>query len=106
MSRFANQMYVKFFLRMPISDATGGFRAYRRSALNGMGMAEIRSNGYGFQVESIYRCFLLGYRIEEVPIHFPDRIRGQSKMNWRIALEAAWRVLLFRWRYRNLTPRE
>ncbi|MCY4010414.1 MAG: polyprenol monophosphomannose synthase [Chloroflexi bacterium] len=102
LSRFANQVYVRSFLRMPICDATGGFRAYKRSVLTGLGMAEIRSNGYSFQVESIYRCFCLGYRIEEVPIHFPDRIRGTSKMNWQIALEAAWRVLLLRWRYRSL----
>ena len=103
-SRFANQIYVRLLLGLPVRDATGGFRAYKRGALSELGLDEIRSNGYSFQVETAFRCHCLGYRIGEVPIHFPERERGSSKMNWRIALEAAWRVLQFRWRYRNLRP--
>ena len=104
LSKFANQIYVRSILGVPVMDVTGGYRAYKRAALSDLGLDEIRSNGYSFQVETIYRCFRLGFSIQEVPIHFPERIRGSSKMNWRIALEAALRVLLFRWQLRKLRP--
>lgn len=105
LSKFANQIYIRLILGLPVRDATGGFRAYKRTTVSQLGFEEIRSNGYSFQVETIYRCYRMGYQITEVPIHFPERERGKSKMNWRIALEAAWRVLLFRWRFRNLRPK-
>ena len=105
LSKFANQIYVRSILGIPVMDVTGGYRAYKRAALSDLGLDEIRSNGYSFQVETIYRCFRLGFSIQEVPIHFPERIRGSSKMNWRIALEAALRVLLFRWQLRKLRPK-
>lgn len=102
LSKFANQFYVRLFLRLPIQDATGGFRIYRRAVIEAIDLQSIRSNGYSFQLETAYRCYRRGFRLYEVPIHFPDRARGKSKMNWRIALEAALRVLLLRWQSRNL----
>ena len=56
----------------------------------GANLAAIRSKGYAFQVELTYRAVRAGFRVAEVPIVFRDRVRGQSKMSWRIAGEAMW----------------
>ncbi|MEL6271486.1 MAG: polyprenol monophosphomannose synthase, partial [Chloroflexota bacterium] len=77
LSWFANRVWVYLFLRMPVKDATGGFRIWRKETLIGLGLDQIRSNGYVFQVEMAYLCWKLGYRITEIPIHFPDRREGQ-----------------------------
>ncbi len=102
LSRFANQYYIRNLLGLPVQDATGGFRAWRNFTLEKVSTGKLLSSGYAFQVEKAYLCHLMGFRIVEIPIHFPDRLRGESKMSWRIALEAAWRVLQFRWRYGKL----
>jgi dolichol-phosphate mannosyltransferase len=86
-----------------LEDATGGFRAWRRSTLQGLGLHRIRSQGYIFQVEMAYVACQLGYRVVEIPIFFPDRKVGESKMNLKIKIEAALRVWEVRWRHRNLT---
>ncbi len=96
LSRWGNSVYVSTLLNMTTTDATGGFRAWRRSTLIGMGLDRIQSNGYIFQVEMAYLAEKLGYRVVEMPIHFADRLHGESKMDIRIQLEAAWRVLKIR----------
>ena len=82
-------------------DATGGFRLWRRDALEAMSLEQVRSNGYVFQVEMICMAHQRGCRIAEVPIHFPDRAAGESKMGLPIALEAALSVWRLRARYRS-----
>ncbi len=104
LSLFANRVYVPLILGLPTSEATGGFRAWRREALIGLDLDRVRSNGYVFLVEITYLAHRLGYRIAEIPIHFPDRQRGQSKMSLRIQIEAALRVWQVWWYHRRLTP--
>ena len=96
LSRFGN-FYARAILRLPIRDVTGGFRAWRAETLLGLPLDRIRSNGYVFQVEMAYVAHRLGYSIVERPITFIDRRYGQSKMSFRIQVEAAlrvWQVLL------------
>ena len=87
-------IYARLMLGLPIHDLTGGFKGFRRQVLEAL-MPElntIRSNGYAFQIEMTYRCARHGFQIKEVPILFEDRVVGQSKMNWRIVVEALWVV--------------
>jgi dolichol-phosphate mannosyltransferase len=102
LSYFANRLYVPTILQMPVYDATGGYRIWRRATLIGLGLDRIRSNGYVFQVEMAYVAFRLGYRVTELPIYFPDRAAGESKMDFRIQIEAALRVWQVRARHRAL----
>ena len=104
LSSWANRVFLPITLNVPIKDATGGYRVYRRDCLLGMNIDRLRSNGYVFQVEMIYVAQRLGYRIKEVPIHFPDRARGKTKMSLGIALEAVLRVFQIRYRHRDLKP--
>lgn len=104
LTRFANGLYVRTILNMPIADATGGFRVWRREVLIGLDLDRVRSNGYVFQVEIAYVAHRLGFRMAEVPIYFPDRRLGISKMNIRIQIEAAMRVWQVWARHRTLTP--
>ena len=104
LSWWANILYVPTILRIPIRDATGGYRLWRRETLTGLDLNRIQSNGYVFQVEMVYVTLKLGYKVVETPIHFPDRERGESKMDPKIAREAARRVFEIRNRHRKLTP--
>lgn len=104
LSWFANRVYTPLILGIPIYDATGGFRCYRRQTLIGVDLERVRSNGYVFQVEMAYITYRLGFRVSEIPIHFPDRRYGESKMSPRIASEAALRVWQLMARHRRLTP--
>lgn len=104
LSWFANSVYVKALLGLPISDATGGYRIWRRETLIGMDLNRVGANGYVFQVEMAYVAFKLGYRLTEIPIYFPDRERGKSKMGSHIIFEAAVRVWQLLARHRSLTP--
>jgi dolichol-phosphate mannosyltransferase len=104
LSAFGN-FYARTILGLKVMDATGGFRAWRRETLAGMPLDDIRSNGYVFQVEMAFVAQRLGYRIVEKPIYFEDRRIGQSKMSFRIQIEAAvrvWQVLMM---HRHLTPK-
>ena len=88
-------IYAGTILGLPVADATGGFRCYRRRVLETIPLDRIRSNGYSFQIEMVYRAQRAGFHIGEVPILFPDRRVGQSKMSRRIVLEAlvtVWRL--------------
>jgi dolichol-phosphate mannosyltransferase len=93
--------YARLVLGLPIRDLTGGFKCFRREVLEAIHFDGVRSRGYAFQVELTYRAVRAGFRVEEVPITFRDRQRGQSKMSWRIALEAA--VLVPGLRFRSRT---
>lgn len=104
LSWWANRLYVPTILHIPVYDATGGYRLWRRETLIGIDLDRIQSNGYVFQVEMVYTTVQLGYKVVEMPIHFPDRTRGESKMNSRIAMEAAQRVWEIRRRHHNLNP--
>jgi dolichol-phosphate mannosyltransferase len=104
LSWWANSGYARPILRLKIKDATAGFRCWRRSALLGIDLDSVRSNGYIFQVEMSYVCQRLGYRISEVPIYFEDRRVGQSKMSLLVKIEAALRVWEVWWRHRRLGP--
>ncbi len=104
LSWFANRVYVRVLLGIPVSDATAGYRIWRRSTLIGLNLDRIRSNGYAFQVEMAYVACRLGFKVTEIPIHFPDRTRGDSKMDVSIPLEAAVRVWQMMLRHRALNP--
>lgn len=104
LSWWANSVYVRLILGEKLRDATGGFRLWRREVLQGMDLDRIRSNGYVFQVETIYVAEKLGYKVDEIPIYFADRRQGQSKMSFKIQLEAALRVWQVWLRHRHLTP--
>ena len=104
LSWFANRVYVRILLGIPLSDATGGFRLWRRQTLIGIDLDRVRSNGYVFQVEIAYLASRLGFSIAEVPIYFPDRQLGDSKMDARIQIEAALRVWQVMARHHSLTP--
>lgn len=92
--------YARAVLGLPVRDVTGGFKCFRRETLEGIDPSTIHSNGYAFQVELTYRAVRNGARVVEVPIIFRDREAGTSKMSWRIAAEAFWRVPLLRWQQR------
>lgn len=104
LSRFGS-LYAGVILRLPIHDATGGFKIWRRAALEAMPLERVRSNGYAFQIEMTYIAHRLGFRFQEVPFYFADRQHGHSKMSFRIQREAALRVWQMLWEYRYLTPR-
>jgi dolichol-phosphate mannosyltransferase len=102
LSWFANRVYTPLILGIPVYDATGGYRIWQRSTLIGMNLDRIRSNGYVFQVEMAYVTYRLGFRVREIPIHFPDRKHDLSKMDFSITIEAALRVWQVMMRHRRL----
>ena len=97
LSYFANA-YTRWVTGLPLRDATGGFKCFRRRALAGIRLDQVKSDGYGFQIEMSFRCWKKGFRIKEIPILFVDRLAGVSKMSRRIVYEAAFMV----WRLRLL----
>jgi len=84
--------YVRTALGMPLSDATGGYRAYRAQVLRSLALESVASQGYCFQVDLVWQAWRQGRRVVEVPITFVERERGQSKMSRDIVAEALWRV--------------
>jgi dolichol-phosphate mannosyltransferase len=88
LSAFANA-YVRALLRLGIRDATAGYKVWRTSALKAIGLGNVRSHGYSFQVEMNYRAQLLGLKVIELPIHFSERASGESKMGLKVQLESA-----------------
>lgn len=96
LSRYGNS-YARAMLGLTVNDATSGYRAYRTSLLKTVDLAAVRADGYGFQIEMVYRMTRAGATVREVPITFVDRTEGQSKMSGRIIVEAlglvtAWGV--------------
>jgi dolichol-phosphate mannosyltransferase len=88
--------YARIVLGLHVKDLTGGFKCFRREVLEEIHFDGVRSQGYAFQVELTYRAVRAGFHVVEVPIVFKDRLRGESKMSWRIAAEAMWLVPLLR----------
>ena len=89
--------YVSIITGMPFSDPTGGYKCFRRRALEAIDLHNIRSNGYSFQIEITHKLWRQGMKIVEVPIIFTDRFKGSSKMSGKIVREAflmVWRLLL------------
>ena len=91
--------YARAMLRLPVRDATSGFRAYRADVLRDIDLDHVQADGYGFQVEMAYQVHTMGGHITEVPIEFRDRTLGRSKMSMRIVVEALW--LVTRWGARD-----
>jgi dolichol-phosphate mannosyltransferase len=88
--------YVKLITGMPFTDPTGGFKCFRRAALQSLDINGIQSNGYSFQIELTHKIWRQGLRVEEVPIIFTDRFQGTSKMSSKIVREAllmVWKLL-------------
>jgi dolichol-phosphate mannosyltransferase len=85
-------MYTRFISRMPIRDATSGYKCFHRRVLEAIDFRKVHSNGYSFQIEMSYRAWRLGFRLKEVPIVFTERTEGQSKMSKTIVREAALKV--------------
>lgn len=102
LSRFGNR-YAAFMLSAPIKDMTAGFRAFSAAALEQLQPASCDAAGYGFQVEMAWRAHLAGLKVIEIPITFRDRVRGESKMDTRIAIEAM--LLVTRWGLGRLVGR-
>jgi dolichol-phosphate mannosyltransferase len=98
LSKLAN-LYSRHILNLPVKDCTSGFRCYRRVVLENIGLDSIFSNGYAFQVEMTFRALLHDYKIAELPINFPDRNIGRSKMRKRDILEAIYMVWHLRFAY-------
>jgi dolichol-phosphate mannosyltransferase len=95
LSYFAN-VYARIVTGLPVWDATGGFKCFRRRVLEAIDLAHVRSNGYAFQIEMSFRAWRKRFKIVEIPIVFVDRTEGQSKMSKAIVREAIWMV----WRLR------
>jgi dolichol-phosphate mannosyltransferase len=89
-------LYSRLILGVPVNDLTSGFKCFSRHVLEHLDLETVRSNGYAFQVEMNYRCFLRGFRVAEVPIIFVDRRVGHSKMGGHIVREAMLMVLRMR----------
>ena len=87
--------YARTILGVPVRDLTGGYKCFRRSALEALDLETVRSTGYSFQIELTFRAIRKGLKVVEIPIVFEDRRVGQSKMSRRIFVEAAtmvWRL--------------
>jgi dolichol-phosphate mannosyltransferase len=89
-------LYARLVLGVPVTDLTSGFRVFRRSTLEAIGLERIRSDGYVFQIETTYRAIAAGFHVVETPITFTDRVAGKSKLSRTIVLEA----ILLVWRLR------
>ena len=91
LSYFAN-VYSRIVTGLPMRDATGGFKCFRRQTLEAIDLEAVKSSGYAFQIEMSMRVWKKGLKIKEIPIIFYDRTSGQSKMSRKIMMEAVWMV--------------
>lgn len=102
MSRWGG-IYARTVLGVPVADLTGGFKVYRRAALEALDLQSIKSDGYVFQIETTYKTLQNGFTVKEVPIRFADRVSGKSKLSRRIVIEAVF--VVWRLRLERLLPR-
>jgi dolichol-phosphate mannosyltransferase len=100
LSRGGN-LYARLLLGMPLNDATGGYRAFRRRVLEKIDYASVASEGYCFQIDLAWRAVQAGFRVREIPITFAERERGESKMSGAIVREALLRVTQWGAAYRT-----
>ena len=101
LSAFGNY-YARTILGLPLHDVTTGYRMWRRETLQQIPFERIQSSGYVFLVEMAYLAHCLEFKIGESPIYFADRRWGRSKMSIKIQMEAAFRIWLVWWHYRDL----
>jgi dolichol-phosphate mannosyltransferase len=94
---YGANIYARFVTGLPVFDATGGFKCFRRNVLESIDLNSVKSNGYAFQIEMSYRAWKRGFRLLEIPIIFVDRTEGVSKMSKKIVREAVWMVWRLRW---------
>lgn len=94
---YSANIYARTITRLPIFDATAGFKCFRRKVLESIDLDDVRSNGYAFQIEMHYRAWRKGFRIIEIPIVFVDRAQGASKMSKKIVREGVWMCWRLRW---------
>lgn len=97
LSYFAN-IYTKVITGMPVKDATGGFKCFKRKVLESINLDNIKSNGYAFQIEMNFKTYKNGFNIKEIPIIFMDRVEGTSKMSKKIVREAVTMVWKLRFK--------
>jgi dolichol-phosphate mannosyltransferase len=97
MLSYAANVYARAVTGLPLFDATGGFKCFRRKVLEAIDLNDVRSNGYAFQIEVSFRAWKRGFRIVEIPIVFHDRTEGESKMSGHIVREAVLMVWRLRW---------
>ena len=94
---FFASVYTRIITGMPVKDATGGFKCFRRNVLEAIDLDKVRSNGYSFQIEMTFKAYSKGFKIKEIPIVFSDRVKGKSKMSKKIVREAVtmvWKLRL------------
>jgi dolichol-phosphate mannosyltransferase len=103
MLSYAANVYTRVMTGLPIHDATGGFKCFRRAVLDSINLDKVKSNGYAFQIEMSYKAWKKGFRIAEVPIVFLDRRAGASKMSKQIVYEALF--MLWKLRFRSILNR-
>ena len=92
---YCGNLYARIILRSKIKDLTGGFNLWRRKVLEKINFMEIISEGYTFQIELKTKALLMNFNFCEVPIIFPDRVAGKSKLDKKIVLEAiknVWKI--------------
>ncbi len=89
-------IYSRLILGFPVNDWTGGFNAWKKNVLEAIHLDQVGSEGYSFQIELKFRACKQKFKFQEVPILFEDRRVGQSKMRFRIVIEALWRVWIMR----------
>jgi len=97
LSYFAN-LYTRIITGLPVKDATGGFKCYKRKVLESIDLDSIKSNGYSFQIETTFKAWKKGFKVVEHPIIFVDRRAGTSKMSKNIIYEAAYMVWKLKFR--------
>jgi dolichol-phosphate mannosyltransferase len=95
---YGANVYARMVTGLPVADATGGFKAFRRKVLESIDLSRVVSEGYAFQIEMSFRAWKKGFRLAEIPIVFVDRTLGESKMSKKIIREAVWKV----WKLRLL----
>ena len=89
---YGANLYARWITGLPLTDLTAGFKCFRKEVLAALPLEKIRSNGYAFQIEMSYRAWKKGFRLEEIPIVFTDRVEGSSKMSKAIVREGVWIV--------------
>jgi len=92
----AGNIYARTLTGIPFCDITGGFRCFRKKVLEALELDKVKSKGYAFQIEMLYRAYKKGFKIKEYPIVFHERRVGKSKLSKFIILEAIWRVFILR----------
>ncbi|MFN0158901.1 MAG: polyprenol monophosphomannose synthase [Bacteroidota bacterium] len=96
MLSYSANAYTRFITGLPLTDATGGFKCFRRIVLEAIDLDKIQSNGYAFQIEMSYKAWRKGFRLKEIPIVFHERRSGVSKMSRKIVYEAFFMLLKLR----------